>query len=43
MFWHYLPDNHFDKAVAIIRNTRLIRDLITKQADGANIWEIKTT
>lgn len=43
LFWHYLPDNHFDKAVAIIRNTRLISDLITKQTHGANIWEIKTT
>lgn len=40
LFWHYLPDNHFDKAVAIIRNTRLIRDLITKQTKGESVWEV---
>lgn len=42
LFWHYLPDNHFEKAVAIIRNTRQIHDLILTHGEGATVWEVRT-
>ncbi|UJS26442.1 ParB family protein [Thiothrix winogradskyi] len=42
LFWHYLPDNHFDKAVEIIRNTRQIHDLILTHGKGATVWEVST-